>query len=180
MPDNSTANEPARLTSRKGKPSLPCRQARNPNLPRRYTAPIEQTGRPIRIPNPRNPNPSFVQLLPPTTNHLFTSTAGTRAHEPIFYRPRPCTSTTAFTIRCRNKSSTPVGPLLDRDRDPSKCLLPSRPINLLRLCTGTGSCLERPRPFFPNRTVLRVRRLRLLSETFAQSQLFFESLYFMS
>ncbi|KAK1501858.1 hypothetical protein CABS01_09589 [Colletotrichum abscissum] len=34
--------------------------------------------------------------------------------------------------------------------------------------------------FFPNRTVLRVRRLRLVSETFAQSQRFFESLYFMS
>ncbi|KAI3536586.1 hypothetical protein CSPX01_10670, partial [Colletotrichum filicis] len=37
-----------------------------------------------------------------------------------------------------------------------------------------------PGLFFPNRTVLRVRRLRLVSETFAQSQLFFESLYFMS
>ncbi|KXH68273.1 hypothetical protein CSAL01_12804 [Colletotrichum salicis] len=41
------------------------------------------------------------------------------------HRPRPCTSTTAFTIRCRNKGSTPVGPLLDRDRDPRDACCPA-------------------------------------------------------
>ncbi|KAK1639489.1 hypothetical protein BDP81DRAFT_178142 [Colletotrichum phormii] len=98
-------------------------------------------------------NPSFTALVHARQRPLLPSDAVTRVRRPLVHSSIEIVTLEMLVAQPPNQTVTSV--------------------------SGTGSCLERPRPF-SSRTVLRARCLRLVSETFAQSQLFFKGLYFMS
>ncbi|OHF00400.1 hypothetical protein CORC01_04381 [Colletotrichum orchidophilum] len=114
----------------------------------------------------RNPNPSFVQLLPPIKTHLFTSTALVHA------RQRPLLPSDAV-----RRVRRPLGHSRSRSRPPRDACYPAAQ-SIYHPCVRNW-LLPRTNQAFVNGTVLRIRRLRLVSETFAQSHLFLQCLYFM-